>query len=253
MPKRKLQLDRIYNMDCMDGMKMIPEGSVDCIICDLPYGTTHCKWDVIIPFDKLWEQYNRIIKDNGAIVLFGQEPFSSCLRMSNLKMYKYDWVWNKNRGANFMMAKYVPLKITENIIVFSKGGINQGTHNKMVYNPQGLVDFNKLVKHNIPKSGIHRYNCLNNETLQTVTNYPKNILEFKTENGLHPTQKPVALIAYLIRTYSNEGDIILDNCMGSGTTAIAAIREKRHFIGFECDRDYFGKAVKRIEDEKKGV
>lgn len=242
-------------MDCLEGMKLITDKSIDCIICDLPYGTTSCKWDSVIPFEPLWEQYKRIIKDSGAIVLFGSEPFSTELRHSNLKMYKYDWIWQKNTVDGFFNSKYRPLKTIENISVFSKKQARAKGDN-MVYYPQGLIQINKKVidKRKIDSDGhnYHRNSLDNKEYIQEYTNYPTEILKFdKDIPKLHPTQKPVALIEYLIKTYTNEGDIVLDNCMGSGTTAIAAINTNRHFIGFELNKDYYDIANKRIEEKKK--
>lgn len=234
-----LDINKIYNMDCLEGMKLIPDKSIDCIICDLPYGTTACKWDSIIPFEPLWEQYNRIIKDNGAIVLFGSEPFSTELRHSNIKMYKYDWVWEKEQGANFMLCKYQPYKVHEIISVFSKK-----KHN---YFPQ-MTDGKPYVSGKGTSGEITR-NVVKVQTKNNGTRYPRSIQRFNTEKNksVHPTQKPVALIEYLIKTYTNEGELILDNCIGSGTTAIAAINTNRNYIGFELDEHYYNIACERIE------
>ena len=241
-----IELDKIYNEDCLEGMKRIPDGSVDAVICDLPYGTTACAWDSVIPFEPLWEQYRRICKPNAPIVLFGSEPFSSQVRMSNIDWYKYDWVWEKPEGANFQLVKYQPLKVHETISVFSKA-----TH---PYNPQGL-NRATIVKSNSNKGGRlghvasekHR-----DEYIQEYTNYPRSVLRFDYDSKrFHPTQKPVDLLRYLVLTYTNEGDTVLDNCMGSGTTAIACIKEKRHFIGFELNKEYYEKACKRIENERR--
>ena len=240
-----IELDRIYNEDCLEGMRRIPDGSIDAVICDLPYGTTACAWDSVIPFDKLWEQYRRITKPNAAIVLFGSEPFSSQVRMSNPDWYKYDWVWEKPEGANFQLVKYQPLKVHETISVFSKD-----THS---YYPQGLKRAT-IIKSNSNKGGRlghvasekHR-----DEYVQEWTNYPRSILRFDYDpNRFHPTQKPVDLLRYLVLTYTNEGDTVLDNCMGSGTTAIACIKEKRHFVGFELSKEYYDKALRRIKAEQ---
>ena len=243
-----MELDTIYNEDCLEGMKRIPDGSVDCIICDLPYGTTACKWDSVIPFEPLWEQYKRVTKPNAAIVLFGAEPFSSSLRMSNIKDYRYDWIWEKERPSNFTMAKKQPLRYTETISVFYK--------EMPTYNPQMTVGNknhsvgkglrNKVNESNLPDSKVAYLN-----EPDSNLKYPKNILRFERGvSQVHPTQKPVDLIAYLIRTYSNPGDTILDNTIGSGTTAVAALREKRHFIGFELNRDYYDIALRRIKLEQ---
>ena len=233
-----MKVDYIKQGNCLELMKEIPDGSIDMILCDLPYGTTACKWDSVIPFESLWEQYNRIIKDNGAIVLFGSEPFSTLLRYSNLKMYKYDWVWKKSNVMGFLNAKKRPLKEIENIMVF----------NSSLYFPQGLVK-NEKGKNCRGKQteSLGKYEAVNKSEF---TNYPKTILDFKSERGFHPTQKPVALLEYLIKTYTNEGDVVLDNCMGSGTTCVACVNTNRHYIGFELDEKYFEIAKKRIKESE---
>lgn len=238
---------KLLNGDCLKLMINIPDKSIDMILCDLPYGTTECKWDTAIPFDKLWKQYNRIIKDNGTIVLFGTEPFSSQVRVSNLNMYRYDWVWKKNKAPNFAQAPYMPLKNTENIMVFSKGTIAQNSKNRMIYNPQGTEDCNKIIPGS--KANAFRPNRTEQQPfIQKKTNYPKQILDFdKDSKSLHPTQKPVALLEYLIKTYTNQGELVLDNCMGSGSTGVACINTNRNFIGIELDENYFNIAKGRIE------
>ena len=217
--------------DCLERMKEIPDGSIDMILCDLPYGTTACKWDIIIPFDKLWEQYKRIIKDNGAIVLFGSEPFSSKLRMSNLKMYKYDWIYVKSQAQNFLNAKKQPLRNNETISVFYK--------KQCTYNPQMRKGKPyKCTSGRSSKSISNDENITNGGhlTQNYGTRYPLSVMnKFNIETGLHPTQKPVALLEYLINTYSNGGELILDNCMGSGSTGVAAVNTDRKFIGIERD------------------
>ena len=234
----------------MDGL--IADGvKVDAVITDPPYGTTACKWDSVIPFDEMWKRLKALIKNNGAVVLFGNEPFSSALRMSNIKDYKYDWIWVKDRCPNFMMAKYCPLKKTENISVFSSGGINQNTKNKMIYYPQNTKECEKTVKSNVKKQGVNIYNCLNKTYTQKLTNYPINILYFETENGYHPTQKPLALMEYLVKTYTNEGDTVLDFTMGSGTTGVACKNLNRNFIGIELDLNYYMIARERINDTRR--
>ena len=247
-----MELNRVYNEDCLIGMDRIKDKSIDMILCDLPYGITACKWDVIIPFDKLWEQYNRIIKDNGAIVLFGSEPFSSLLRVSNLKMYKYDWIWDKTRGYNFTQANYAPMKQHEIISIFSTGGITFNKKGNVPYYPI------KTDSHIIHKSGTptksENLNYWNSKALNKEHNgfFPKTILSFKKESkSIHPTQKPVALMEYLIKTYTNENETVLDNCIGSGTTAIACINTNRNFIGFEMDKEYFRLASERIDKHNK--
>lgn len=241
-----MELNKIYNEDCLEGMKRIDDKSVDMILCDLPYGTTACKWDTIILFEPLWEQYKRIIKDNGAIVLFGSEPFSSYLRLSNIKMYKYDWIWDKKLAGNAILAKIQPLKIHEIVSVFSKG--------KVTYYP--IKTKGKLRKKMF--NGILQTDILNKltECKETFNDeyYPTSIIEFSNANRkhkMHPTQKPIDLCEYLIKTYTNENETILDNCMGSGTTAIACINTNRNYIGFELDKGYFDIANKRIKKEGK--
>jgi len=224
--------------DCLDIMPSIPDRSIDMILCDLPYGTTACKWDVVIPFEPLWEQYKRIIKDRGAIVLFGSEPFSSYLRMSNIKNYKYDWIWDKKAFSNQMMAKKQPLRIVENIMVF----------NSKIYNPQGLVKCCKITKQGSRITNNIGGGKREKEYYQEFTNFPKNILSFsKDRPSVHSTQKPVALLEYLIKTYTLEGETVLDNCMGSGSTGVACLNTNRNFIGIEKDDTYFEIAKKRME------
>ena len=237
----------LYNGDCLEIMKNIYDKSVDMILCDLPYGTTACKWDSIIPFDKLWKQYNRIIKDDAAIVLFGSEPFSTELRHSNLEMYKYDWIWDKKKSSSALNCNYQPLKIHEIISVFGKMATTYSKNGNMKYNPQGIISCEKVNKRNSNKADIFHSNP-NIPTIQKYTNYPKSILSFSRENKcVHPTQKPVTLLEYLIKTYTNEGDLVLDNCMGSGSTGVACINTNRNFIGMELDENYFNIAKKRIE------
>ncbi len=235
-----MELDVIYNEDCLEGMKRIPDKSIDMILCDLPYGTTKCKWDTIIPFEPLWEQYERIIKDNGAIVLFGSEPFSSALRMSNIKHYKYDWIWNKKLAGNGILAKRQPLKIHEIISVF----------NSNIYIPQ-MTKGKMRKKMGLKESEITGGNSFAKEYVNDEY-YPVSIQEFSIANlrrgRLHPTQKPVALFEYLIKTYTNKGETVLDNCMGSGTTGVACVNTKRHYIGFELDPKYFDIACQRLDE-----
>lgn len=239
-------LNKIILGDCLDVMKGMPDKSVDMILCDLPYGTTACKWDVVIPFDKLWEQYNRIIKDNGAIVLFGQEPFSSLLRISNIKNYKYDWVWEKQKASNFMGMKHQPAKYHELISVFNKHNyypIMWESENK---------DKRKIVNNPKTNKDCHLGNIIRIRNEDNGLRYPKSIIKINKSinKNIHPTQKPVKLCEYLIKTYTNENEIVLDNCIGSGTTAIAAIRAGRQFIGIEKDPEYHRLATERVEKEK---
>ena len=243
------KIDLIHG-DCLVEMQRIPDKSIDMVLCDLPYGTTACKWDVVIPFDKLWEQYNRIVKTNGAIVLFGQEPFSTLLRMSNLSDYKYDWIWHKEYGTGFQLANVRPLISHEIISVFSKGCTYPLSKNKIVYNPQGLI-LNNGKKRN-KRGGKGGYltdsGCKCEEYIPKASNYPNSVLFFNRDKSHnHPTQKPVALLEYLIKTYSNEGDTILDNTMGSGSTMVACVNTKRNGIGIELDDNYFKIAQERVK------
>lgn len=237
---------KLIKGDCLERMKEIESGSVDAIITDPPYGTTACKWDSVIPFDKMWEQLNRIIKPNGAIVLFGSEPFSSALRMSNIKNYKYDWVWDKRYPANYPLAKKQPMKRHENIIVFSMG--------VAIYNPQ-------MIKRDKPiKKGKNSGASVFNKGLERADykgkvythQYPVSIQLFPTRQEgrkIHPTQKPVALMEYLIKTYTYEWDTVLDFTMGSGSTGVACVNTNRDFIGIEMDDKYFEIAKNRINNK----
>ena len=233
--------------DCLEEMSTIEDNSVDMVMTDPPYGTTACKWDSVIPFEPMWEQLRRITKDNGAIVLMGNQPFTSALVMSNLKMYRYEWTWEKNNVSGFANAKRRPLKVTENVLVFSK--------KEPVYFPQGLVVLKtpriRNAKVGDAVGGIGFYDGYS----QTHTNYPKNVLKFALDkNKLHPTQKPVALMKYLIKTYTNEDDLVIDFTMGSGSTGVACADTGRRFWGCELlpekedDPDYFGIASKRVKD-----
>ena len=239
-----LQKVWVYDMtllkgDCLELMKDIPDGSVDLVLTDPPYGTTACKWDSVIPFEPMWEQLNRIIKPNGAICLFGSEPFSSALRMSNIKNFKYDWIWNKKRFANQMCAKFQPLKIHENISVFSLK-----KHN---YYPQGLIRCDKITKQGKKITDNIGGGSRPTQYYQEFTNYPRNILEFGLDKEkYHSTQKPIALLEYLIKTYTNEGETVLDFTMGSGSTGVACVNTGRDFIGIELDENYFNIAKERI-------
>lgn len=244
---------KLYCGDCLDIMPQIEDKSINLILCDLPYGTTKCKWDVIIPFDKLWSEYNRIIKDAGAIVLFGKEPFSSKLRVSNLEMYKYDWIWVKDTKSNFMQANHQPLNNVELISVFSKG-YARNIKNKvmMKYNPQ----FTEGKEYKLPKvskttdlfGANHKNGVYKHYERNTSKRYPYNIIHFNMDRPkVHPTQKPIALLEYLILTYSEENDLVLDNCMGSGSTGVACKNLNRSFIGIEREEKYFEIARGRIE------
>lgn len=259
-----MTLGTIYNEDCLEGMKRIPDGSVDAIICDLPYGVLHrnnphAQWDRMIPMELLWEQYLRIAKEHAPILLFGQGMFTARLMMSQPKLWRYNLVWDKCRVTGFLNANRMPMRCHEDIAVFYRS--------RPVYHPQ-YVDG---VPNHSRGGGKHRNtnNCYGNygpnyqgrtyesvpRVAPTVPNgkkLPRSIIAIKKEHEskvLHPTQKPVELLRYLIRTYTNPCDVVLDNCMGSGTTAIAAMREGRHFIGFELDKEYYEAAVERIKEE----
>lgn len=242
--------------DCLELMKDIPDKSVDMILCDLPYGIKSSKWDTILPFEQLWQQYKRIIKPRKAIVLFGREPFSSKLRISNLDMFKYDWIWFKNVSADCLNAKIKPMNIHEIISVFSDGKTANKNSGNMVYFPQGLKKFNKYVKsgNKQGKDATHWRPSIDGKIyLQEYTNYPTTILRFaKPQKPIHPTQKPVDLLEYLIRTYTNEGETVLDNCMGSGSTGVACINTNRNFIGIELDENYYNIAKQRINNAANG-
>ena len=248
----------LVNGDCLKEMQSIEDKSVNLILTDLPYGETRSKWDKILDFDKLWEHYLRVITDNGAIVLFGNEPFSSMLRQSQPNYYRYDWKWVKNRATGFANCNYRPMRAYEDIMVFSKANASAGgKSNSMIYNPQGLIEVNKTKKNTANRKGLISYNNNNlgennslngdSEYVQKYTNYPNNILYFDCEKKyVHPTQKPLELMKYLVLTYSNIGDMVLDSCMGSGTTGVACKELNRDFIGIEIDKKYFDIASERI-------
>lgn len=225
--------------DCLELMKQIPDGSIDMILCDLPYGTTACKWDTVIPFEPLWAQYKRIIKKNGAIVLFGSEPFSTELRHSNLKMYKYDFYWKKARPVNHINAARMPMRFIETISVFYK---KQPLFNRQ--KKQTPITTTSTTTNTVFGKSINGYKR------KVEYDAKFDLLVFKKDGSLHQAQKPVALCEYLIRTYTNPGDVVLDNCMGSGSTGVACVNTGRRFIGIELAKGYFDIAVKRIEDAK---
>lgn len=235
----EVELNKIYNENCLEGMKRMPAKSVDMILCDLPYGTTANKWDSIIPLEKLWEQYERIIKVNGAIALTSSQPFTTKLINSNAKDFRYLWVWEKANSTGFQHANRRPLKKHEDIIIFYK--------KQPTYNPQGLVIYGKPSRRGYV--GDNWLDMKDGKYTQKYTNYPTSILKFGHDVAkLHPTQKPVPLFEYLIKTYTNEGETVLDNCMGSGTTAIACINTNRNYIGFELDETYYEKSLERIKN-----
>lgn len=244
-----LEIDKIYNEDCLEGMKRIPNGSVDAIICDLPYGTTACAWDSVIPFEPLWEQYKRICKPKGNIVLFASGRFVFSLYESQPNLYRYDIIWQKSRCGSPLTAPYMPLKMHEHILIFG--------NSSSVYNPQmttGGTPYKKDCNYAADIKNNHKFGIKGVHAINHGERQPISIIKFdqkwRRQDQIHPTQKPVDLLRYLIRTYSNEGDVILDNCMGSGTTAVAAIKEHRHFIGFELNKEYFDKACERIKNEQ---
>ena len=248
-----MQVNTIIHGDCLEVMPQLPNGSVDMILCDLPYGTTACKWDTIIPFEPLWEQYKRIIKSNGAIVLTASQPFTSALVMSNIKMFKYCWYWKKSKPNGWQNSKNRPMTAIEELCVFSKspmGHLSILKENRMTYKPQGVVSAGKkrvtAVCHGATVGT--RPNQVGKE-YEAFTNFPHNVLEYPNVIGssvIHPTQKPVALFEYLIKTYTNENDLVLDNCAGSGTTGVACKNLNRNFILIEKDLGYFNIAQTRI-------
>ena len=245
----------LFNADCMDILPLIPDKSVQLILADLPYGTTSCAWDYIIPFDKLWKEYGRVIKDNGAIVLTASQPFTSALVMSNPKLFKYQWVWVKTKKTGFTNGKNRPLSQHEDVIVFSKANVANGSKIMMKYNPQGLQPLGKVRKGDKNKSigdanGQKYYRpSQSKDYIQEFTNYPTTILNVASEGKIvHPTQKPVELMEYLIRTYTDENDIVLDNTMGSGTTGLACLKTNRQFIGIEKEKQYYDVAVRRLSE-----
>ena len=257
--------------DCLEEMNKIADESVDLILCDLPYGTTDrkgveekgnnrlLKWDTVIPLDLLWEQYRRILKPLGTVALTADQPFTSMLILSNLDWFKYEWIWKKQKTTGFLLANYRPMKEPEDVVIFSPGGAAAASRNgkNMTYNPQGLIEKKVKKKNNAKRLGKFLHNPehmgSNNKLLheteyeQKWTNYPSEIIEFGLDRSvIHPTQKPVALMEYLIKTYSNEGDTVLDNCMGSGTTGVACKKTNRNFIGIEKESEYFTQAKERI-------
>ena len=250
----------LYLGDCLEVMAGLPDASVDMILCDLPYGTTACKWDTVIPFEPLWAQYRMVAKRNAAIVLTASQPFTTALIASNMRGFKYEWIWRKSNGANFTHAKNMPIKFHENVVVFSDAPIGHHVQlgaRRMAYNPQGLRKVDKVWSR--PRKyenghGLKRESHKLDRVLE-FEGYPTSILDFPNsdnrERGLHPTQKPVALMEYLIRTYTNEGETVMDNCMGSGTTGVACANSVRRFIGIERERKYFDIACERIENAQR--
>ena len=246
----------IINGDCLEVMRDIEDRSIDCIICDLPYGVTNCAWDLVIPFDRLWEQYKRIIKPNGAIALFGSQPFTSALVMSNPKWFKYEWIWEKQYGSNFACFKYQPSKEHENILIFGEGRVNYYPIRRLrsslslLRDPIGVTRVKKHNKWDGKNVDITKIPVCDHSISSDGKKNAGTVLKFNygTDRGIHPTQKPVALIEYLIKTYTQEGELILDNTAGSGTLAIAAINTNRRYICIEKDEHYFEVMRNRIEN-----
>lgn len=264
----------LYLGNCLIEMNKVAEQSVDLVLCDLPYGTTDRKgvqnngnnrvleWDTVIPLDELWKHYRRVLKPTGAVVLTADQPFTSQLVLSNIEWFKYEWIWKKKKTTGFLHANARPMKETEDILIFSPLGASGGSkkaNKNMTYNPQGLIEKNVKKKNSAKRLGNFLHNpehmgkknklLHDTEYEQQYTNYPSEIIEFGLDkDSVHPTQKPIALMEYLILTYSNEGETVLDNCMGSGTTGVAAVMNDRNFIGIEMDQKYYDYAKKRIED-----
>ena len=245
----------LYNGDCLEVMKGIPDGSVDMVLTDPPYGTTACKWDSVIDLPSMWEQLKRIIKPNGAIVMTASQPFTTTLIASNMKMFKYCWVWKKAKPTGFSHSKNMPLKDYEDVVVFSKGSIGHAhlIKNRMEYNPQGVYEVSRKIKRSTKGfSGTMERKSQSNEYTGNLSGFPKMVIEFSNviQGTVHPTQKPVALLEYLIKTYTQEGETVLDFTMGSGSTMIACLNTNRKGIGIELDKHYFDVASKRITDHQ---
>jgi len=249
----KIEKNHVYNMDCLIGMKGIADKSIDMILCDLPYGTTACKRDAVIPFEPLWKHYKRIVKDNAAIVLTASQPFTSALIMSNIDMFKYEWIWNKVTARGHLVAKKRPMAQHENILVFySKAPVYNP---QMIDRPKDKIKIRKKTEYKRTDICGGKSNAPKNVVYDQW--YPKTIIvesnAGSSVKSIHPTQKPVPLFEYLIKTYTNEGDLVLDNCAGSGTTAIACINLKRDYILMEKEKNYFDLTLNRIKEHKRGV
>lgn len=252
MPKykevRPIELNTIYNEDCLEGMKRIADKSVDMILADLPYQVTSCKWDTIIPFEPLWEQYERVIKNNGAIVLTGSQPFTIDLINSNRKIFKYEWIWEKTKGGSFVNANRMPMKRHENVLVFYK---KPPTYNpQKTLAPEHLIDKRKTINNS---KSVKDYTYTGMKAIRKKddgTRFPTSVIRVNSETGLHPTQKPVALFEYLIKTYTNEGETVLDNCAGSFTTAVACDNTNRNWICIEKEEKYCNIGLTRINDNR---
>jgi len=250
----------LYHGDCLEIMKDISDKSIDMILCDLPYGMTACKWDTVIPFEPLWEQYERVIKDNGAIVLTASQPFTTKLIESNFKLFKYCWYWVKSKPNGWQHAKNKPMTKVEEVVVFSKAPMGHKSllgDRRMSYNPQGVSDNGEVtIRENTHGRTMGARPNQVGKTVKSMTGFPSNVLEYPNivgKKAIHPTQKPVVLFKYLIKTYTNEGETVLDNCMGSGSTGVACVNTGRNFIGIELDETYFNIAKKRIEEAEKSL
>ena len=238
---------KLMQGDCLELMKCIPDGSVDMVLCDPPYGVTDCRWDSVIPFDDMWKAYRRIVKENGVIALFSSQPFTTRLIHSNIRQYRYNWYWIKNIKAGHVFAKVQPMRCVEEICVFYR--------RRPLYQPQGLIKLNREIvrQKSGTKDSVYRIDKSKNVSVQRYSNYPSNVLRFDVDAGkarVHPTQKPVAILEYLIRTYTLPNETVLDNCMGSGSTGVACVNSNRRFIGMEQDESYYHIAEKRIAQAK---
>ena len=249
---------QLYQGDCLELMKNIPDGSVDMVLCDLPYGTTGSKWDSVIPSDKLWPEYRRIASEKCVFVLFGTEPFATCVRHDALDLYKYDWIWRKTTVTGFAHARNMPLRDYENIMVFSKapiGRISRLGDRRMPYNPQGLKECHQVDESHKTSRIMHSKTFANTKEkyyVRTQTGFPRMVLDFKKDpkdSQYHLNAKPVPMLEYLVKTYTNPGDVVLDNCMGSGSTGVACVRTGRRFIGMELSEEYYQTATERIAKE----
>ena len=247
---------QLINGECLSEMAKLGTGTVDLILTDPPYGTTACKWDSVIPLEPMWEQLNRIIKPNGAIVMTASQPFTTTLISSNLKMFKYCWVWEKSRGSNFAHTKFQPLKTHEDVVVFSCGGSASNSKTPMTYNPQFVYGGEPYVRKGSGTTESLAGGMTKSATIVNINTtgkrHPRTVQKFKSDREkfgrFHPTQKPVALMEYLIKTYTNEGETVLDFTMGSGTTGVACKNLNRDFLGIELDKKYFDIATKRINN-----
>lgn len=238
---------KLMQGDCLELMKCIPDGSVDMVLCDPPYGVTECRWDSVIPFDDMWKAYRRIVKENGVIALFSSQPFTTRLINSNIRQYRYNWYWIKNIKTGHVFAEVQPMRCVEEICVFYR--------RRPLYQPQGLIKLNREIvrQKSGTKDSVYRIDKSKNVSVQRYGNYPSNVLRFDVDAGkarVHPTQKPVAILEYLIRTYTLPNETVLDNCMGSGSTGVACVNSNRRFIGMEQDESYYHIAEKRIAQAK---